>query len=137
MRMLLWLGLIVAVGAGLAAFALGRGWLGVRQGGGEVTDRPIPLTWVAAGAERQRAAGNAIGRPDAKQILFGDLHVHTTFSSDAFMVGLPMAQGEGAHPPADACDFARFCAGLDFWSINDHAEGLTRRSREIPRRPTW
>ena len=32
-------------------------------------------------------------------IYFGDLHVHTTFSQDAFMFSLPMLQGEGAHPP--------------------------------------
>jgi len=38
---------------------------------------------------------------------------------------LPMMQGEWAHPPADACDFARFCSGLDFWSINDHAEAIS------------
>jgi len=36
-------------------------------------------------------------------------------------------QGEGAHPVSDACDYARFCSSLDFWSINDHAEASSPR----------
>lgn len=71
--------------------------------------------------------GKEIGELDAKQILFGDLHVHTTFSFDAFMLNLPIAQGEGTHPVADACNFARFCSSLDFFAVTDHAEWLTQR----------
>jgi len=38
---------------------------------------------------------------------------------------LPITGGEGTHPPADACDFARHCSGLDFFAITDHAMEMT------------
>ena len=63
--------------------------------------------------------------PSNKQILFGDTHVHSTYSSDAFLWSLPLNNGEGPHPVSDACDYARFCSALDFWVISDHAEAAT------------
>ena len=65
--------------------------------------------------------------PGAKQILFGDTHVHTSYSTDAFLWSLPILNGEGPHPISDACDYARFCSALDFWVTTDHAEASSPR----------
>ena len=104
-------------------------------GGGDRTAGDIegagrPAAAIEAAEQTQLAAREAIA-PDAaaagtsKHILFGDLHVHTTYSFDAFLYSLPLVNGEGAHPAADACDFARYCAALDFYALTDHAENLT------------
>ena len=64
-----------------------------------------------------------------KQILWGDTHVHTTYSMDAFYMSLPMMYGSrGAFPPAFACDYARFISQLDFYVLTDHAESYTPRT---------
>ncbi|MDJ0865705.1 MAG: DUF3604 domain-containing protein [Myxococcota bacterium] len=119
--------LLVAVAV---VFSSGKGWLGDHEGPGQPTAVARTASAVAAVADAQREAAEQAGVPRPKQILFGDLHVHTTLSFDAFMMSLPIAQGEGSHPQADACDFARFCSALDFWSINDHAEFITPRHWE-------
>ena len=112
---------LVLIGGVCALYLLGSGWLGEHWGGGVVANTPIPDEVVAERGAAQRTAASRIGARQDKQVLFGDLHVHTTYSFDAFVVSMPLNQGEGAHPPADACDFARFCSSIDFWSINDHA----------------
>lgn len=60
------------------------------------------------------------------QILFGDTHVHTTWSFDAFMFSLPVLNASmGSLPPAAACDYARYVSQLDFFFLTDHAESYT------------
>jgi len=119
----------LALGAAVALFVAAG--CGEHEGPGEIQGEALPAdavkVRVAAQAADTDGAFRDLGydqRP-RKQILFGDLHVHTTFSADAFLTSLAVQQGDGAHPPADACDYARYCSALDFWSINDHAEALT------------
>jgi hypothetical protein len=111
--------------AGIWLLAGANGWLGSDEEPGEIRAEPRSAATVEARSAVQTETARMLGASPAKQILFGDFHVHTTFSFDAFMMSLPIAGGEGTIPPADACDFARFCSSLDFWSINDHAENLT------------
>ena len=94
-------------------------------GPGEITGSANTAEFIEDKINRQQLAMEQIDSPKTKQILFGDLHVHSTYSPDAHQMSLPIVGGLGLHPVADACDFARHCSALDFWSINDHAEGLT------------
>lgn len=114
---------IIAV-VGLYFTGIMLGWHGQTRGPGEITGEAIPSAVVAQRRDTQRDAIAGAGADPETEVLFGDLHVHSTFSTDAFVWALPIMRGEGANPLADACDFARYCSALDFWSITDHAEAL-------------
>lgn len=101
-------------------------WQGNPFDPGKVGQTRTPQAHVAARAVQQRNAKQQLGIDAPKQILFGDMHVHSTYSVDAFRFSLPLMQGSrGAFPPADACDYARYISQLDFYWITDHAEAYT------------
>ena len=120
----------VALVAGLAFLYFER--VGHLEEPGKISGQAVPPDWTARLARQQQEAATKLAqaarsaRPD-KQVLFGDLHVHTTYSMDAFAWSMPVFHGEGVHPPAEACDYARFCSNLDFWATTEHAESLTAR----------
>jgi hypothetical protein len=128
MRSMYWVFAVVfAVTAAVGLYVVGifQGWHGQSRDAGEIAGEALPREAVEERIAMQAAAIDAAGASDETQILFGDLHVHSTFSTDAFVWALPILRGEGANPVADACDFARYCSALDFWSMTDHAEALT------------
>lgn len=99
------------------------GKLGQEREAGTIIGEALPASVVIA---KQTADASAVPEwADPSQIMFGDFHVHTTYSTDAFMFSFPAMGGVGLHPVAEACDFARYCSGIDFWAVTDHAEGTT------------
>lgn len=97
---------------------------GVIEGGNVGADAQPPLTCPGS-------------KPGAKRVLFGDLHVHTSFSFDAYFfnalnspkLAYEFAKGgTGQLPCGDAfdtpCRTAKLDAPLDFTAVTDHAEFL-------------
>ncbi len=119
--------LIAIIGSSVFLTAVYQGWFGRARHVEEFQGGPLPENIIAQRTLSQKKATNLLSGDDSKQILFGDLHVHTTFSTDAFWWSLPILGGEGVHPMADACDYARYCSSIDFWAITDHAEASTPR----------
>ncbi len=115
---------VLALAAWLVVIAV-NAESGVSSRVGAIAPTRRPAAEEAAVADRQGRGRALLDRAEAPQVLFGDLHVHTHYSADAHIQEIMLRQREGPSPPADACDFARFCSQLDFWSINDHAETLT------------
>jgi hypothetical protein len=123
-------GILLLAVVGVAVYAAGMwfGLYGAHRGPGAPEAPAVPDTVYQQRLRQQQRAASRLTPASTKEILFGDLHVHTTFSTDAFVSALPMLGGSGgAHPVGDACDYARYCSALDFWSINDHAEASTPR----------
>lgn len=108
-------------------YVAGSGWLGDIITAGSIEGSALPQDAIDERDERTNRTVEALGLDSSEQILFGDLHVHSGFSLDAYVGSLPLTGGRGAYTVADACDFARYCSSLDFWSINDHAANLTPR----------
>ena len=82
---------------------------GVVEDIGLIRAQAIPAEVRVQQDSAQVQAAKNLGVEVPKQILFGDLHVHTTFSSDAFRMSLPMVQGDGTHPGPR---FSTVCATL-------------------------
>lgn len=119
---LLIVGVLAFVGWKVHSHRVVNGIAGSEREAGVPQAEAVPSDMIVARRDADLAAA-----PDGadKQIMFGDLHVHSTYSTDAFLWALPINHGKGVHPVADACDYARYCSAIDYWSITDHAEAST------------
>ncbi len=104
----------------------------------DTSTAPVPDTAAAAQTAARRFGGVQLSMPPDviianparngdRQALFGDLHIHTTYSFDAFAFGTiatpddayRYAQGEAIRHPAGFDVQLR--APLDFYAVTDHA----------------
>ena len=69
------------------------GWTGKLEQVGTIEGKMIPDRVISQRTKVQIDSSKEVGVKEPKQILFGDLHVHTTFSTDAFLWTLPMLNG--------------------------------------------
>ena len=92
-------------------FLLSAGCRGREETAGTPSSARVSPTAVAArAADQAHAAAELVNGTwpqiaSERQILFGDLHVHSRFSGDALWRSLPFVTGEGVGSAADACDF--------------------------------
>ena len=112
--------LLILISAYYFAFSLI--FFGTLETAGKNLNKPYPDYLLQSKIQSQLKHTNT-----EKQILFGDTHVHSTYSTDAFLWSLKNFNGEGPHLMAEACDYARFCSAIDFWVNTDHAEASTPR----------
>ena len=91
-RFVLFLFVAALFGTGVWVYLATTGFFGERQSTGTLEGSP-------RGADaRFQLEGTLSPTGGDKQILFGDLHTHTTYSFDAYNISLPMYRGEGSHP---------------------------------------
>lgn len=93
--------LVLLGGAGaLGWFDTQVGWFGDAPDAGLIQGKALPAEVIAGRTARMKAAAPS---GDETLILFGDLHVHTTLSADAFLSSLPLFSGTGYRSGKDDC----------------------------------
>ena len=136
-RYLALIALLLLLVLGLWFRHVGQGGLGAHEEPGTVTAATRPADIVTSRSQDVASAANELLVSRPKQILFGDLHVHTTYSFDAWGQGTRndpfdayrFAKGEplGVQPYNEAGApqrSVRLRRPLDFAMVSDHAEKL-------------
>ena len=87
-------------------------------------------------------SGSLWAQPDGQEALFGDLHVHTSYSMDAYLFGTiadpaqayQFARGEKIDTTGDGTPDYQLETPLDFLAVTDHAEWFAEM--EMTRNPS-